>query len=315
MKQLGILMDPIESIRIHKDSSFAMLLEAQCRGWSIHYMTLQDLRLENNQVTATTTILSVCDDENHWHHFGAQQELPLSQLDIILMRKDPPFDIDYLYATYLLELAAQQGTWIINRPDSLRNCNEKLFTTWFPQCCPPTLVSRNPKDFSRFLGSHGHIVIKPLNSMGGHGVFSVKTGESNRNVIFETLTHSGQTFATAQKYLPEIQQGDKRILMIHAKPVPYALARIPDADDGRGNLAAGAYPTGVELSKRDRWICQQVAPVLKQRGLDFVGLDVIGDWLTEINVTSPTCIRELDSICDLNISALLFDYIEDTLGI
>lgn len=311
---LGIVMDPIERINIRKDSSFAMLLEAQARGWQLMYMEVADLRLDAGAAQAQCRPLQVQDDIDNWSQLGDSENWLLADLDIILMRKDPPFDMEYIYATYLLELAQHQGTLVINRPDSLRNCNEKLFTAWFPQCCAPTLVSRRQSDFNHFLDTHKHIVIKPLDGMGGQSIFSVKSGDSNRNVIFETLTDKNQKFAMAQCYIPEIRLGDKRILVIDGQPIPYALARIPCSEDGRGNLAAGATAKGVELTDRDRWICAQVGPTLKERGLVFVGLDIIGDWLTEINVTSPTCIRELDAIYDLNISARLFEAIETRLA-
>jgi glutathione synthase len=309
-KSLGIVMDPIQSIKIHKDSSFAMLLEAQARGWELHYMLMNDLRLDNGNVLARTRRLTVQDNSEDWFKFHQSTELNLNQLDVILMRKDPPFDMEYIYATYLLELVSEQGVLVVNQPDSLRDCNEKLFTAWFPQCCAPTLVSRNHDDFISFIEAHKAIVVKPLDGMGGKSIFTIRENDTNRNVILETMTQNEQRFAMAQKFIPEISQGDKRILLIDGNPVPYALARIPTGEDSRGNLAAGARAEGVALSERDHWICQQVGPTLRDRGLVFVGLDVIGEWLTEINVTSPTCIRELDAIYDLNISAELFEVIE-----
>jgi len=313
-RNLGIVMDPISRINIKKDSSFAMLLEAQQRGWNIKYMEVADLRLDEGKVQATCRPLQVRDDTDDWFELGAPEVIQLQDLDTILMRKDPPFDMEYIYVTYLLELAHQQGTLVINRPDSLRDCNEKLFTAWFPECCAPTLVSRQQEDFLRFLATHDHIVIKPLDGMGGRSIFSIRSDDNNRNVIIETLTDHNRKFAMAQRFLPEIAAGDKRILLIDGQPVPYALARIPSSEDYRGNLAAGATAKGVELTERDLWICKQVGADLRERGLLFVGLDIIGDWLTEINVTSPTCIRELDSIFNLNISALIFDAIETRLA-
>lgn len=309
-RRLGIVMDPIESINTKKDSSFAMLLEAQSRDWEIHYMLTEDLYLDGNTVMARTQTLQLHDDETHWFDYINQQEIVAGELDAILMRKDPPFDMQYVYTTYLLELAASQGTVVVNRPDSLRDCNEKLFTAWFPQCCAPTLVSSNIADFNRFLVQQKDIVVKPLDGMGGKSIFIVHEQDKNRNVVFETLTDHGQRFAMAQRYIPEITAGDKRILLIDGEPIDYALARIPSEFDNRGNLAAGAKASGVKLSDRDRWICEQIGPELKRRGLIFVGIDIIGDYLTEINVTSPTCIRELDALYNLNISATLFDAIE-----
>ncbi|TNF93455.1 MAG: glutathione synthase [Gammaproteobacteria bacterium] len=310
-RRLGIVMDPIQDIKIHKDSSFAMLLEAQARGWELYYMEMSDLRLDTGNVLAKTRSLEVQDNRDNWFKLDHAAEINLNTLDVILMRKDPPFDMEYIYSTYLLELVSEQGVLVVNQPDSLRDCNEKLFTAWFPQCCAPTLVSRNHADFISFLQLHKSIVVKPLDGMGGRSIFTVRENDENRNVILETMTLHEQRFAMAQKFIPEISQGDKRILLIDGHPVPYALARIPTATDSRGNLAAGARAEGVELSERDHWICKQVGPALRERGLVFVGLDVIGDWLTEINVTSPTCIRELDAIYDLNISAELFDVIDN----
>lgn len=313
--KLGIIMDPIEGIDIRKDSSFAMLLEAQRREWEIHYMLQSDLLLQDNQVTGRLRRLSVQDDSSHWFELSDPTILPLSDLDAVLMRKDPPFNMEFIYTTHLLELAEKHGGLVINRPSSLRDCNEKLFTAWFPECCAPTLVSRQSQDFVTFLDAQRHIVIKPLDGMGGHAIFSIKAGDSNRNVIIETLTDSGQRFAMAQRFLPEIKYGDKRILMINGVPIDYALARIPDENDSRGNLATGAHAQGVPLTARDRWLCRQIAPELKARGLMFVGLDVIGDYITEINVTSPTCIRELDHIYNLNISSLLMNAIETRINL
>jgi glutathione synthase len=309
-RKLGIIMDPIEGINVKKDSSFAMLLEAQRRGWQIFYILVNGVRLQGDRVMARTQPLKVDDNADNWFELGNHVTLELAELDLVLMRKDPPFDMEYIYVTYLLELAQAQGTMVVNRPDSLRDCNEKLFTAWFPQCCAPTLVSRSKDDFRDFLTEHGDIVIKPLDGMGGKSIFTVHANDRNRNVVFETLTDHEARFAMAQRYIPEISQGDKRILLIDGKPIPYALARIPSEMDGRGNLAAGATAKGIPLSDRDQWICEQVGPELSRRGLFFVGLDVIGDYLTEINVTSPTCIRELDEIYQLNISGDLFDSIE-----
>jgi len=307
-------MDPIEGINIKKDSSFAMLLEAQRREWDILYILVNGLHLQGGQVLADAQSLTVFDDAQKWHELGDKETVDLGSLDVVLMRKDPPFDMEYIYVTYLLELASKRGVLVVNRPDSLRDCNEKLYTAWFPQCCAPTLVSRKLSDFNTFLTEQEDIVIKPLDGMGGKSIFTVHVQDRNRNVVFETLTDHEQRFAMAQRYIPEIKEGDKRILLIDGEPVPYALARIPSDQDARGNLAAGASAQGIELSDRDHWICQQIGPELKDRGLIFVGIDVIGEYLTEINVTSPTCIRELDTIYQLNISSDLFDAIEARLA-
>ena len=303
-------MDPIGSINVKKDSTLAMLVEAQSRGWEIHYMEMADLFVETGTPRARSRTLDVSYEANGWYTFRDEQEIGLADLDVILMRKDPPFDTEYIYATYMLELAEAGGTLVVNRPQSLRDANEKMFTAWFPQCMPPSLVTRDQGRLRRFLQQHGDIIVKPLGGMGGSSIFRVQQNSPNIGVIFETLTRHGTLFTMAQKFIPEIVEGDKRILVVDGEPVPYALARIPQAGETRGNLAVGGKGVGIELSARDRWICSEVAPTLVQKGLLFVGLDVIGDYLTEINVTSPTCIRELDQQYSINISEQLFDSIE-----
>ncbi len=310
-------MDPIGSISLKKDSSLAMLLEAQRRGWELYYMQASDLSLSQNQTWAQTRKLSLATDpENaasHWYQLEAAKNQPLAELDVVLMRKDPPFDMDYIFTTYLLELAEAEGLLVVNRAQSLRDANEKLFTAYFPQCCAPTRVSSQAQVLRDFLAEHGDIILKPLDGMGGASIFRLQQDSPNIGVIIETMTHHGRRLTMAQKFLPQISAGDKRILLIDGKPIAYALARIPQHGETRANLAAGGLGKGVELSERDRWICAQVAPRLKEKGLIFVGLDVIGDYLTEINVTSPTCIRELDRLYQLNISATLMDCIEQKL--
>lgn len=308
--KLGIIMDPIDGINIKKDSSFAMLLEAQSRAWDIYYMEMDDLFLVNDIPSATTRKMTVEDETSRWYQFHQATTLSLFDLDVILMRKDPPFNMEYIYATYLLELAHRQGTLVVNDPASLRDANEKLFVSWFPQCTTPTLVARKSEHIHAFLDEHRDIILKPLDGMGGASIFRIQHSDQNTNVIIETLTENGNRHAMAQRFIPEIVHGDKRILMIDGEPVPYALARIPKEGEIRGNLAAGGSAKGVELTSRDRWICEQLAPTLKEKGLLFVGIDVIGDYLTEINVTSPTCIRELDTIYNLNIAGDLMDAIE-----
>jgi len=308
--KLGIIMDPIDGINIKKDSSFAMLLEAQSRVWDIYYMEMDDLFLVNDIPSATTRKMTVEDETSRWYQFHQATTLSLFDLDVILMRKDPPFNMEYIYATYLLELAHRQGTLVVNNPASLRDANEKLFVSWFPQCTTPTLVARKSEHIHAFLDEHRDIILKPLDGMGGASIFRIQHSDQNTNVIIETLTENGNRHAMAQRFIPEIVHGDKRILMIDGEPVPYALARIPKEGEIRGNLAAGGSAKGVELTSRDRWICEQLAPTLKEKGLLFVGIDVIGDYLTEINVTSPTCIRELDTIYNLNIAGDLMDAIE-----
>lgn len=312
--RVGVVMDPIDSIKPVKDSSLAMLLEASRRKAEIHYMLQSDLRMLAGVALARSRLLSVRDDEDDWFEHGAAKDIRLGDLDVILMRKDPPFDMEYIYTSYILERAEQAGALIVNRPQSLRDMNEKAYTAWFPQCAPLTLVTRSMPDMKDFLAEHRKIVVKPLDGMGGKSIFVVSAGDNNANVIFETLTDNGARFAMAQVFIPEISAGDKRILLIDGEPIPYALARIPSADDNRGNLVMGAVGEARELSERDRWICDEIGPVLKDRGVIFAGIDVIGDYLTEINVTSPTGIRELDRAFDLNIAATLFDAIESKMA-
>ena len=307
-------MDPIGSIIYKKDSTFAMLLAAQDRGWSIAYMEMNDLYLRDGVPYARSRELELIRDPQGWYRFGAQSDHALADLDVILMRKDPPFNTEYIYATYILERAEDAGAMIVNRPQALRDANEKLFTAWFAQCTPPTLVTRNFDQLRAFVQEHQDVILKPLEGMGGASVFRVSSSDPNLNVIMETLTNHQRRYIMAQRYLPQITEGDKRILLIDGEPVPYALARVPMAGETRGNLAAGGQGVGRELSDRDRWICTQVGPQLRQKGILFAGLDVIGDYLTEINVTSPTCIRELDTIYDLNIGAQLIDAIAAKLG-
>lgn len=312
--RLGVVMDPIGSIKVHKDSTLAMLLEAQRRAWSIRYMEQGDLFLRDGQSFARHRALKVFDNPSRWFEWGDEKTGPLSDLDVILMRKDPPFDMEYVYTTYLLERAEDAGVLVVNKPRSLRDANEKLFTAWFPQCTPPTLVTRAGGRLRDFLAEHGDIVLKPLGSMGGESIFRLRRHDPNTNVVIETLSVNASRYVMAQRFIPEIAQGDKRILLIDGEPIPYALARIPVEGEFRGNLAVGGKGVGLALSERDRWICAQVGPLLREKGLLFVGLDVIGDYLTEINVTSPTCVRELDRQYHLNISATLMDAIEARLA-
>ncbi|MGZ8903801.1 MAG: glutathione synthase [Methylobacter sp.] len=311
--KLGMVMDPIGHINIKKDTSFAMLLEAQSRGWELHYMELNDLFLRNGRAYARTRTLNVQRNEQQWHRFISEQDIPLDQLDIIMMRKDPPFDQEYIYATYLLERAESMGVYVVNKPRSLRDANEKLFTAWFPQCCAETLVAREPARIRGFLKEQGEIILKPLDGMGGTSIFHLRQNDPNLSVILEMMTQYNSRYVMAQKYLPEIKDGDKRILLVNGEAVPYALARIPAQGETRGNLAAGGRAEGRKLTEQDWWIANQVGPALREKGLIFVGLDVIGDKLTEINVTSPTCAQELDQQFGLNIAGLLMDHIENTL--
>ncbi len=292
---LGVVMDPIQLISFQKDSTLAILLAAQRKGFELFYMQQQDLFLDNGEPRAQLTPLRVFDDPNRWYELGESRVAALEEMDVLLMRKDPPFDGEFIYSTYILEAAEQRGSLVVNKPQSLRDCNEKVFATQFPQCTPPLLVSRDQARLKMFLEKHGDVVYKPLDGMGGTSIFRVSEGDQNLNVILETLTDYGQQTIMAQKYLPEITRGDKRILVVDGNVIPFSLARIPTGSDFRGNLAAGGRGVVQPLSERDQWIAQQVAPTLKERGLIFVGLDVIGDYLTEINVTSPTCIREIDN--------------------
>jgi len=312
---VGVLMDPIGAIKMAKDTSFAMLLEAQRRGHALHYLEQGDLALRDGTPWGRIAPLAVREDPQHWFTLGQPAWRDLRELDVVLMRKDPPVDAQFIYDTMVLEAAQRGGVAVVNDPQSLRDCNEKLFALAFPRCIAPTLVARDAGELRRFTAEHGEVVLKPLDGMGGRGIFRARAGDSNLNSMLETLlggdAHGeGRQFAIAQKYIPEITAGDKRILVIDGEPVPYALARIPQGDEFRGNLAAGGRGEGVPLSDRDRWIVAQVAPELRRRGLLFVGLDVIGDYLTEINVTSPTCVRELDAQFGLNIAGQLFDVIE-----
>jgi glutathione synthase len=313
--KLGIVMDPLPSIKIKKDSSFAMMLAAQKSGWEIHTIYQADLYTENEIPKALSRITRVEDNPDHWFEFISEQDIDLSSLDVILMRKDPPFDIEYITSTYILGLAEQNGSLIVNKPASLRDNNEKMFISQFSQCCTPFLVSRNKKrlrDFvnDRFMAEQQDVILKPLDGMGGTSIYRVNPRDPNLSVILETVSQNESRTVMAQQFIPEIIHGDKRVLLIDGEAVPYALARIPASGETRGNLAAGGTGVGIELTERDHWICQQVGPVLKQQGILFAGIDIIGDYLTEINITSPTCIRELDQIYSLDIAGDLMRCIE-----
>lgn len=312
--RLGIVMDPIQSISYKKDTSLAMLMAAQERGWSISYMEQGDLYLKDGVAMGLMRELTVAWDEKNWYSLGAASEEVLSNLNIILMRKDPPFDNEYIYSTYMLEQAESAGTIVVNKPQSLRDCNEKLFATQFPQCCPPLVVSSKASVLKAFHQAQGDVIFKPLDGMGGASIFRLGKGDPNVSVIIETLTNHGKTPIMAQRFIPEIVAGDKRILLIDGEPIPYALARVPAQGETRGNLAAGGSGVPQLLSERDLWICAQVKETVKAKGLLFVGLDVIGDYLTEINVTSPTCVRELNNAYNLDIAGDLMRCIESKLA-
>ena len=313
-KSLGVVMDPISSINYKKDTTLALLLAAQRRGYKLFYMEQQHLFLENGNPRAEVRPLKVMENPFKWYELKESSSIPLEELDAVLMRKDPPFDAEFIYSTYILEAAERRGTLIVNKPQSLRDCNEKVFATEFPECTPPLLVSRDERRLKKFLAEHLDVVFKPLDGMGGTSIFRVTQDDQNLNVILETLTKNGSETIMAQKYLPEITTGDKRILVVDGTVIPYCLARIPADGEFRGNLAAGGQGLVQPLSDRDRWIAEQIAPILKEKGLIFVGLDVIGDYLTEINVTSPTCVREIDNAEGTGIGELLLDAIDARLN-
>jgi len=313
MLDVIVVMDPIAQIKIAKDTTFAMLLEAQRRGHRLHYVRPGGLALESGIAVAETAPLQVRDDPAGWFTLGDFGRTAFGPGQIVLMRKDPPFDGEFLYDTQVLSVAQAAGACVVNDPQGLRDYNEKLAALLFPQCCPPTLVSRSARALKAFALEHGQVVLKPLDGMGGRSIFRSGKGDPNLNVILETLTEGGQRLALAQRFIPDISAGDKRILLIDGEPVDYCLARIPQGDEFRGNLAAGGRGEGRPLGERDRWIAAQVGPEMKRRGMRFVGLDVIGDYLTEVNVTSPTCARELDAQFGLNIAGQLFDAIEASL--
>ena len=303
--KLGVVMDPIESIVVKKDTTLAMLLAAQRLGWELFYMQQSDLYLDQGAARGIMTPVEVKDDESDWYTLGSENDQSLGSLDVILMRKDPPFDMDFVYSTYILEQAQREGCLVVNNPQSLRDCNEKLFATQFPDCCPPLMVSSSAAKLKGFYNIHQDVIYKPLDGMGGASIFRIKPNDPNISVVIETLTDNGRRQIMAQKFVPEISNGDKRILVINGVPVDYALARVPAIGETRGNLAAGGAGVAQPLSDRDRWIVAQVGPTLVEKGLLFVGLDVIGDYLTEINVTSPTCVREIDKAYGLDIAGEL----------
>lgn len=314
--RLIVVMDPIDSIKPAKDTTLAMLLAAQKRKWDLWYAEQRDLWLQDGVALGRLRPLRVKDDPQDWFELGEAQTAQLGDFDVVLMRKDPPFDMEYIYTTYILERAEEAGVLVVNRPQGLRDMNEKVFTAWFPQCCAPTLITSNMADMHAFLREHLRIVCKPLYGMGGRSIFVVDRGDKNANVIFETMTEYGTRYAIVQKYIPDIvTTGDSRILVIDGEPAPYALARIPSESDNRGNLAAGARGEGRALNDRDRWLVSQIGPTLRQRGMLFVGLDVIGGYVTEINVTSPTGVRELDKQFGTQIAGLLMDAIQKRLAV
>ena len=313
--RLLVVMDPIDHVKYQKDTTLALLLAAQQRGYALHYAELADLSLADGEARARTRPLTVRADPGSWFTLGARVMSKIGGFDVVLMRKDPPFDAEYIYATYILERAERAGALVVNRPRGLRDMNEKVYTAWFPQCCAPTLVTRDMGEMASFAATHGTIVCKPLDGMGGRSIFVLAPGDKNAQVVFETLTAYGQRFAIAQKYLAEISvTGDARVLLVDGEPLPYALARIPAAHDHRGNLAAGAKGVGRPLNERDRWLSSEIGPAMREAGMLFVGLDVIGGFVTEINVTSPTGARELQQQFGVDAADLLLQAIARRLG-
>lgn len=314
-RRIGFVMDPIEKIKPAKDTTLAMMLAAQRRGWELHYLEQRHLWLRDGVAQGRAHPVTVRDDAKDWFTRAEPVVTPLGGFDALLMRKDPPFDTEYIYTTYILERAELQGALVVNRPQGLRDMNEKVYTAWFPQCCAPTLITRDMGDMHAFLREHGRVVCKPLYGMGGRSIFVVEIGDKNANVVFETLTEYGTRYAIVQRYIPDIvTTGDSRVILVDGEPVPYALARIPTEADNRGNLAAGAKGVGRPLDERDRWLAAQIGPVLRERGMLFVGLDVIGGYVTEINVTSPTGVRELGKQFGIDIAGTLMDAVARRLG-
>lgn len=310
MPKIAVVMDPIETIKPHKDSSFAMLLTAQKRAYESHYITPENIYIAGGVAQAKSQLISVRDQRQDWFSLSQEQQVSLHDFDVIMMRKDPPFDMEYIMDTYVLEHACSERTHVINKPQALRDANEKFFTESFPECTAENIISRNIDILKSYISEMDEVIVKPMDGMGGNSIFKTSAKDKNLSVILETVTQNGTKTTMVQKYIPDITQGDKRILLINGKPVPYALARIPSASDFRGNLAKGGTGQGIKLSKNDWRIAEMVGPKLKQMGIVFAGIDVIGDYLTEVNVTSPTCIRELDDIYGLDIAGDLFDCIE-----
>ena len=315
-RRLMAVMDPIQNIKPHKDSTLAMLLEAQARGWDLYCGGLNDIWLRDGVATCRATSVEVHEDQEHWYDLGDVQECPLGNMDAILMRKDPPFNMEYIFATYVLERAQQAGSLVVNDPRGLRDANEKAFVAWFPECAPPTLLTSSMDEMNSFIDDHEKVVVKPLDLMGGRSVFVTGLDDGNRNVILENVSHEGHRTVMVQKYIPDIAEtGDRRIILIDGEPIPLALARIPTAGDHRGNMDAGARTELKPLTQREQWICDQIAPILREKGLWFTGIDMIGEFMTELNVTSPTGIRELERSGEVQVASPLFDFIEANVGI
>ncbi len=307
--KLGVVMDPIQNINPLKDTTLALLIEAQRQGCDLYYLEPQQLFLRYGTAWGEAKRLQVADTSSNWFSLGDPVTQPLDQLDIILMRANPPVTLNYFYSTYILEIAEQQGSLVVNSPQGLRDANEKLLATWFPQCMPPAIVTSHLTHIRDFIEEHETAVLKPLDNMGGRDIFKCVLGDPNLNSIVDYLTQQGNRPIMVQRFIPEIEQGDKRILLINGEPLPYALNRFPSSQDFRANLAAGGKGAGAELTTRDRWICNEIAPVLQEKGLTFVGIDVIGDYLTEINVTSPTCLREIERAFNVELASHVIEAI------
>ncbi len=310
--KIAFVLDPLDSIKTYKDSSYAMMREAASRGHALSSLQQEDLIMRDGKVSGYARDLALTSDAKQWYRAGERSAVGLDTFDAVMMRKDPPFDMEYIYSTYLLELAQRQGAWVINDPRAVRDHNEKLAIARFPQFTVPTLVTREEALIREFLAEFGDIIVKPLDGMGGTSVFRLHRQDFNIGVVIETVTHYGQRTVMAQKYIPEITKGDKRVLVIDGEPVPYSLARIPKQGETRGNLAAGGTGVAQPLSARDLEIARAVGPELKAAGLLLVGLDVIGDYLTEVNVTSPTCMREIADQTGFNVAGMMIDAIEKT---
>ena len=309
--KLGVVMDPIESINFKKDSTLAMMLEAQSKNHQIFYITTNSLFIDSGIAYASSSEIQLRDDPSDWFSLEEERVIRLKELDSILMRQDPPFNSDYIYNTYVLEMAQREGVNIFNDPRSLRDCNEKVFATEFPQCCTKHLVTSKKDLLTDFVIEHKDTVIKPLDGMGGASIFRLKSHDPNLNVILETITNHFAEKVMIQEYIPEIAEGDKRILVVNGEPMGAAIARIPAEGELRGNLAAGASAIARSLTERDMWICKEVGPSLVEKGLLLVGLDIIGDYLTEINVTSPTCFKEYKELCDIDVAKIFIESVEE----
>ena len=309
--KLGVVMDPIETINFKKDSTLAMMIEAQRKGHEIIYITPDSLFIKSGIPSASSNKMEVRNDPSDWFTKEEEKIIELSELDSILMRQDPPFNSGYIYNTYVLEMAARQGVNIFNNPRSLRDCNEKVYATEFPQCCTKHLVTSRKDFLANFVLENKDTVIKPLDGMGGASIFRVKANDPNLNVILETITDHFTEKVMIQEFIPEITEGDKRILIVDGKPMSASIARVPAEGELRGNLAAGASAVAKSLSERDLWICEEVGPSLVEKGLLLVGLDIIGDYLTEINVTSPTCFKEYKELCDINVAEIFIESVEE----